>query len=73
MLLKAFIDDSKALKTLKLSDWIFLSTQLHEEMHWCFPIAGNGAFRALIFDFISVDETVSIDLSLCSVLNGVWV
>ena len=28
---------------------VVLSTQFHEERHWQFPIAGNGAFRALTF------------------------
>ena len=42
---KAFIGNSKALKTLKLSDWLFY-------LHSCtkIPIAPNGGFRALTFD-----------------------
>ena len=51
----AFIDDSKELKILKLSDWSFCRTgryTVHEEMHWRFPIACNvynSAFRIVTF------------------------
>ena len=48
MLSKVFIDDLIVLTTLDFSDVVF-STQLHEQMHWLFLIAGNGDFRALIF------------------------
>ena len=38
----------QTLKT-EIIELVVLSAQLHEEMHWSFLIAGNGAFRALIF------------------------
>ena len=38
--------DRKELKTFVL---VVLSTQLHEEMHWRFPIAQNSAFRTQMF------------------------
>ena len=50
MLSKAFIIDSKALKTLNLIiGLVVLSTQLNEEMHSRFHTACNGAFRAQTF------------------------
>ena len=43
----------KNTKNFGIFGLIVLSTQLHEEVHWLFLIAGNGDFRALSVDFIS--------------------
>ena len=39
----------KSSEKLNIFGLVLLSTKLHEEMHWRFPIAGNVALRALTF------------------------